>query len=178
MKISRIFLATIIAASLSTCTAFADTEIAVTGWAAQNSIYSDNSKCDDNKDCKEKCKEFAKDPIKALQAKKEKVQALLKEGKITKEEADKKTAWIDSKIKEIESFNKLPLQQKKDKLISDCKAAVEKRVSEGKLDRAKADTILNEYTEKINTWDGTGYPKFRFKCFKDRFMKPDTDSNT
>ena len=60
---------------------------------------------------------------------------------------------IDAKIKEIESFNKLSVKQKKEKLISDFKLRVEQKVTEGKLDRAKADTLIKDFTEETNIAD-------------------------
>lgn len=100
------------------------------------------------------------DPVKALQARKEKVQEYLKEGKITKDKADAINAKIDSKIKAIQEFNKLTLPQKKDKLKSDIKAAVEKKVKDGKLTQDKANEVIKEYNEKVENWDGTGRPPF------------------
>lgn len=112
----------------------------------------------DAKDFRHNREEFNKDPVKFLEEKKIKIQTLLKEGKITKEKADEITARLDSKIKEIQSFNKLTLQQKREKLINDCRTLIDKQVKEGKLDSAKASGIISDYTEKINKWDGTGYP--------------------
>lgn len=109
---------------------------------------------------------WAKDPIGALESKKAEVQILLKEGKITKDNADKMTKRIDAKIAEIKEFNKLTLQQKKDRLIKDCKNRLDLLVKDGKIDRKKADGILKSYTEKIRQWDGTGYPKYFEKCMK------------
>lgn len=168
MNISRIFLIAAVIISLTANTAFA---APVTNEPQQNSFTRESGKDLELKHDEE----FAKDPIKALQNRKEKIQALLKEGKITKEKADEKIARIDSKIKEIESFNKLTLKQKKEKLIDDCRASVEKRVKEGKLDKAEADTILKNYTEKINKWDGKGYPHFHLKSGKEgKCKKHDT----
>lgn len=112
-------------------------------------------------------KEFKgqQDPIKALESKKEKIQAKLKDGKITKEKADRITAKIDAKIKEIQEFNRLTLQQKKDKLIRDFKAFANKRVKDGKLTQDEADKLIKSYTDKVNQWDGNGYPKFGKRGF-------------
>jgi lipoate-protein ligase A len=106
------------------------------------------------------------DPIKALENKKEQIQSRLKEGKITTEKADAITARIDTKIREIQEFNKLSVPQKKDKLIREFKARMDKKVSEGRLTQDKADELIKNYTEKVNQWDGQGYPKFGKKgCF-------------
>lgn len=165
MNISKLLSTVVVIISLTTTTAFATIDTPVSNGSTQNHIVTE-PKQDIKKDFKQKHDEFNKDPIKALENRKVKIQSLLKEGKITKEKADKKTARIDSKIKEIQTFNKLTLQQKKDKLINDCKTSVEKLVKEGKLDRTKADTILKNHTEKINKWDGNGYPQFHSKRSK------------
>lgn len=106
------------------------------------------------------CEECLKDPIAALEEKKSEISDLLKEGKITQQKADEMINRIDAKIAEIKAFSKLTLQQKKDKLIKDCKNRLDVLVKAGKFDRKKADEILKNYTEKIKQWDGTGYPKF------------------
>lgn len=164
MKFSRIIATIVAIACFSTLTAFAAPD---TGTSRQN---GENAKIEKkhfkDKDFKKFREEFSKDPIKALQGRKEKVQSLLKEGKITREKADEITARIDSKIKEIQEFNKLPLQQKKEKLVSDFKALMEKKVNSGKLTREKADTMVREFTEKIEKWDGKGYPIFDKSWFR------------
>lgn len=111
--------------------------------------------------------EFEKEPLKLLENRKAEIQSLLKDGKITKEEAAGKIERFDIRIKEIQSFNRLTLKQKKDKLTKDCKKYLDKQVAEGKLDKTKADTIFKKYSERINKWDGNGYPKFHLKrCFR------------
>ena len=116
------------------------------------------------------------DPIKALENKKERVRALLKEGKIEKEKADKITAGIDARIKKIREFNSLNLQQKKDRLISNYKAFIEKRVKSGDLSQDKATDMIAKYTDKVSQWDGAGYPWFVKKglCGKCSREKGDT----
>ncbi len=110
-----------------------------------------------------------KDPLKRLQEKREKIQSLLKEGKITKEKADSITSRIDSKIKKIEEFNKLSPEQKKEKLMNDFKERLEKKVKDGRLTRGKADSMLKEFTEKVQKWDGNGYPGFLGKGLKNEY---------
>lgn len=173
MNISKIFSVAAVIISLTATTAFGATDIMTSNGTRQNSVVTE-SKPHVKKECKQKHEEFSKDPLRALESRKVKIQSLLKEGKITKENADERIARIDSKIKEIQSFNKLTLPQKKDKLIYDCKASVEKLVKEGKLDRVKADTLLKNYSEKINKWDGNGYPHFHTKCSKGECKKPAT----
>lgn len=125
---------------------------------------------------KEKCEKFSKDPLKALQNKKEIIRAHEKDGKITKAKADAINARIDAKIKEIQQFNSLTVQQKRAKLINDYKASVTKRVKSGKLTQDKADTMIKDFTDKITRWDGTGYPQFHGKRFKDK-AKSDSTAN-
>ncbi|MCR4434934.1 MAG: hypothetical protein QHH06_05315 [Clostridiales bacterium] len=101
-----------------------------------------------------------KDPLQALQDKKERVQSLLKEGKITKEKADAIIAKIDLKIKNIKEFNSLTLPQKKDRLKSNFKASMDKKVKDGKLTQDKANELIKDFNEKVEKWDGSGYPEF------------------
>ncbi|MDP4180278.1 MAG: hypothetical protein Q8942_04205 [Bacillota bacterium] len=165
MKISKIISTAALIVSLSSSLAFANNDTnASKGFVNNIFVKEANERAD--KDLKIKHEDFIKDPIKALENKKEKIQSLVKEGKISKEIADEKIAKIDSKIKEIKIFNNLPLEQKREKLINNRKTHIEKLVKEGKLDRSKADSILKDYTEKINKWDGNGYPRFHSKCKK------------
>lgn len=102
--------------------------------------------------------EQEKDPIQRLQARKEKIKVLLAQGKISKEVAEAKITLIDAKIKEIEEFNKLPLPEKKDKLINHFKTFMNDKVKEGKISREKADELITKYTERVRQWDGSGSP--------------------
>lgn len=111
-----------------------------------------------DKDC-----EVEQDPIEKLKNKKQKVKELLDGGKITKEEADDLNAKIDAKIKEIQEFNKLTVEQKRDKLTKRFKDKMNNRVKEGKMTREKADEIIKEFNKKIEQWDGKGYPGFMHK---------------
>ncbi len=106
---------------------------------------------------------FEKDPIKALECKKERVLKLYQDGKLTKEKADEIVAKIDNKILEIKDFQKLPLDQKKEKLLKDCETRLNEMVKNGKMDQKTAEDKFKDYVEKINSWDGTGYPRFHGK---------------
>jgi len=128
------------------------------------------------KGVKQKCDSFSKDPLKVLQSKKEKIKSLLKEKKITKEKADAMTARIDAMIKEIQKYDSLPLQGKRDVLINNFKASVDKRVKNGRLTQDVADTMVKDFTDKITKWDGKGYPQFQMKGFKDKGKHRGTDS--
>ena len=113
-----------------------------------------------------KCADFDKDPVKALECRKAKIQSMLKAGEITKEEAAEKTARIDARIAKINEFNKLTLPQKKAKLIEDFKASVNNKVKDGRITQEKADTLTREFNEMIGNWDGNGYPWLQGKWFK------------
>ncbi|MDP4179659.1 MAG: hypothetical protein Q8942_01050 [Bacillota bacterium] len=108
------------------------------------------------------------DPLKMLQSRKDDIQTKLKDGKITQADATAEIAKIDAKIKEIEAFNALTLDEKKAKLTSDYKTNLQKQVTDGKLTQDKADTMLKEYSDKIANWDGTGYPEFGMFMAGDR----------
>ncbi len=180
MNLTKIFSTAAVIISLTATTTFAATDFSTSKESLSSTTITESRQYADKdlKDLKEKHRkfreEFRKDPINALESRKSEIQSLLKEGKITKEEADKKIERLDSKIKEIQNFNRLTLPQKKDKLINDCKSSLEKRVKEGKIDRNKADQIIKDYTEKINKWDGNGYPQFHSKPPKCKCM-PDND---
>ncbi len=128
----------------------------------------------DKKDFRKKKEGFdgQQDPVKMLEEKKERVQGLLKEGKLTKDEADEITAKIDARIQKIREFNSLTLPQKKDALIASFKTRMEKKVKEGKVSREEADSRIRSYTDKVNKWDGSGNPGFLKKdCDKSEHKK-------
>lgn len=106
------------------------------------------------------------DPEKMLESKKERVQSMLKDGKIDQEKANEIIDGIDLKLKEIQEFNSLTLEQKKAKLLGDLKTSLDQRVADGKLTQEKADECLKNYAEKLETWDGSGYPGFHGRGFK------------
>lgn len=110
--------------------------------------------------CRGACELEKQDPIKVLENCKTKIQAMLKDGKITEEKANSKIAKIDEEIKKIKEFNALTLDQKKEKLTNDFKTFIQKQVQDGKLTQEKADEILKKFTDKLAKWDGIGYPKF------------------
>ena len=104
--------------------------------------------------------EFVKDPLGTLEKRKNEVQQLLKEGKIPKEKAESILKRIDEKMAEIKAFNGLSLEEKREKLIRDCREYLDGQVKKGLLEPEKAERIYKEYAEKIKKWDGTGYPRF------------------
>ncbi|HHW49000.1 MAG TPA: DUF2680 domain-containing protein [Clostridiaceae bacterium] len=175
MKLSRILSCAVVAACLTTTMVFAapgapniqKTPGAPGEQNIEKPIKQQNDKDifgSKNHDNKHDMKKF-KDPLEALKQKKEKIQSMLKEGKITKEKADEITAKIDKKIKEIEEFNKLSPEQKKANLTDKFKAFIEKRVKKGKLTREEADEMIKKFNEKLQSWDGKGYPDFFKKGF-------------
>ncbi len=103
------------------------------------------------------------DPIKALEALKERVEKSLKDGKISQEKADEITIKINTAIEELNKFNSLTLEEKKQQLISDFRAHIDEKVKEGKLTQDKADEIIEKHTKKVNNWDGNGYSRFVIK---------------
>ncbi len=113
-----------------------------------------------------KCADFEKDPVKALECRKAKVQSMLKSGEITKEEANEITARLDAKIAKVKEFNKLTLPQKKAKLVEDFKAAIDSKVKEGRLTKEEAAEMTKMFNEKVAEWDGNGLPKMHGKGFK------------
>lgn len=167
-KVGRIILLVLVVGCLLV-SAFSVIALAQNNGLAENTGYEHvlkgNFVHNDGKCEKFKCNPSKKhkDPVKALEEKKEEVKDLLKQGKITEEEADELIKKIDDMIKKIEEFNRLPLEKKKEVLINKFKEHVEKKVDEGKLTREKADEIIKEHIEKINRWNGKGYPDFKHK---------------
>ena len=165
MKLSKIIITTAVILNLFSAAAFA---------APQSPNSSDNTlqhKSDTIKRNKSGSEKFVdknsdmkncKDPLEILQKKREKVQRLLEEGKISKEKADIITKRIDSRIEEVKEFEKLTPEQKKEKLINRFKESVDRKVKEGKLTEEKAEELYKRFKEKVEKWDGKGYP--RFKC--------------
>ena len=169
MKITKILFTAAVTASLFTTVAFATP----TPSKPTNQVRTEQSSMHNKKDknlhlnhkkCRNgKCTPEFKDPIKFLENRKETILKLEKEGKISKDEADTKIKKIDSKIKGIEEFNKLPVQQKREKIIGKFKEVMARQVKEGKLSQEKADELISEYTKKIQEWDGNGMPEFYHK---------------
>jgi len=102
----------------------------------------------------------APDPIEGLQARKECIRERLSAGKISQDRATKLLQHIDAKIAELQAFNQLTPAQKKTKLIIDFTARINAKVKEGKITRDKADQAIAQFTAKVKSWDGQGYPPF------------------
>lgn len=164
MNLTKIVSSGLIAISLTTTLTFAAPEASYENSQSKFTIQQpmDKDRCEFNKNSRHKHKNSDKriDPLEVLEKRKESVQLKLKEGKISKEEADAKIERIDAFIKKIKEFNSLPLDQKKQKLITDFRGAMDKKISEGKLSKEKADKLIEKFNEKIDKWDGTGYPMF------------------
>jgi vacuolar-type H+-ATPase subunit I/STV1 len=169
VKFSKIVITTAIMAVLSSVSVFAApraTETPKTDTTQQKNHCEQKRGNEINKDrAKDKGSDTQIDPIERLKKKKAKVKELLDAGKITKEEADDLNARIDAKIKEIEEFNKLTAEQKREKLKKGLKEKIDKKVKEGKLSRDKADEIIKKFNKRIDEWDGKGYPGFMHKSY-------------
>jgi len=157
LKFKRITAITALTTCLATSAVFAQVNVDTT---KANNTPPNKIESKEDKELREK------DPIKYLERMKQKVQTLLKEGKITKEEADKINAKIDEKIKKINEFNRLPLDKKKEKLLSNLKDHLEKKVKEGKLTKSQMNKIMKDYEKKVKEWDGNGFPPAPFKGCK------------
>ena len=127
------------------------------------------------RDRKKVWEEFEKDPITVLENRKKEIEGLLKEGRISKEEAEAILRRIDKGIAEIKEFNGLPLEEKRARLIRDCKDYLDSLVERGEMDRDKADRIFEKYSDRTNKWDGTGYPRFFRKAGKPKNGKSERD---
>lgn len=100
------------------------------------------------------------DPVKELKTLKSKAQEDYKQGRISKDELELRLSKIDRKLDAIKEFSRLSLEQKKDRLVTDFKKAVNKKVQEGKITENESDRILQHFTETVNQWDGQGFPSF------------------
>lgn len=147
MKFKNGILAAALVTSLTVSATFATPSLANVELSAQTGT----------KQVAEVCRE-QRDPIKALEAKKERVQAKFKAGKITKQEADEAIAKIDAKIKKVEEFNQLKPDQKKEWLINHFTEKINQKVSDGKLSKEEGQKLIERVTEKVQEWDGEGYP--------------------
>ena len=169
MMICKILLTAAVTANLFTTVAFA----APTSSKPTNPVKTEQSNVHnkedkdlhlDHKKCRNgNCTGEFKDPVKSLENRKETILKLEKEGKISKEEADKKIKKIDSKIKGIEEFNKLTVEQKREIIIEKFKVVMASQVKEGKISQERSDELISEYTKKIQEWDGNGMPGFYHK---------------
>lgn len=142
--------------------------LSVSGYAVTDTVSVETVKTDFAHKGNFDRDDFKKDPIAALEGRKNEILKHLNEGKIPKEEADAIIKKIDARIAEVKNFNTLTLDQKRDKLLKDCKSRLDLLVKDGKLDKKKADDMLKKYTDKIKQWDGVGYPKFFEKGMKGR----------
>ncbi len=112
----------------------------------------------EHKDSKKK-----EDPIKILKERKKKIESLRKEGKISDEKAKELTKKINERIKKVEEFKKLPLNKKKELLLQSFKVKLDSLLKAGEITQEQADEILKEFLEKLEKWDGSGYPGFHGK---------------
>jgi arginyl-tRNA synthetase len=104
-----------------------------------------------------------KDPIKRLEERKERVQKDYKEGKITKEEADKITKKLDEHITKIKEFNSLSLPEKKDHLSKRFNIHLDNQIAEGKLTKEEGAKLLEDFNKDLKDWDGKEPPRFMHK---------------
>ena len=134
MKRSRTIAIATIIGSLVTTTAFASSNITFTAAARPGqleTVRTNTTNCSAKNKTRNQTKQKGQtDPIKALELRKERIKQQLKEGKITKEKADEIITKIDAKIEEIQEFNNMTVQQKKDSLIRRFKTSIEQKVKE------------------------------------------------
>ncbi|HPC99820.1 MAG TPA: hypothetical protein PLA01_00550 [Acetivibrio sp.] len=171
MKFSRMLLTATIITIISSASAFAAPSAKDSGLSESNAVQQQNKECEKGHCTAKKkgdCEEKLKDPIEMLQRKKQKVQELYDGGKITKEEADELIKRIDAKIREIQEFNSLPLDKKKEKLLAGFKEKVESKVKEGKLTKKEADELIKKFTERLKEWDGKGYPGYKSGKYREK----------
>ncbi|MCX7709518.1 MAG: hypothetical protein N2484_06675 [Clostridia bacterium] len=120
------------------------------------------------------------DPAQLLEKRKADIQQRVKDGKLTQTEADKAIAQVEAKVKEMQEFNSLTLEQKREKLLNDFTASISQRVKDGKLTQAEADKNIAEFKTKLSNWDGSGRMPFHRKGFDGRghFQKGEKTNNS
>lgn len=101
------------------------------------------------------------DPQERIQKEKEAIQQKVTDGKLTQEEADKKIAELDQRIKEMQEFNNLTLDQKKEKLLNGFTTSINENVKNSKMTQEQADKTIADFKTKLGAWDGTGNPPFQ-----------------
>lgn len=100
------------------------------------------------------------DPAQMLEKQKANLQQRVADGKMTQEEADKAIAQMEQKVKEMQDFNALTPEQKKEKLLNEFTTSTNERVTAGKLTQEKADQAIADFKAKLDKWDGTGNMPF------------------
>ena len=109
------------------------------------------------------------DLLKELQNKKAAVEQELSDGLISESQASRMTSHIDLKIKEIETFNSMSPQEKKNKLLEDFTLRIGKFVKSGGLEKDTGDKKIEDYKLKLEKWNGEG--AFPMKDKEDRGRK-------
>ena len=93
-------------------------------------------------------------PLTMLENRKDNLQSLVTEGKITQAQANIEISKIDAKITETKAFEALTLAEKRVKLTSDMETRLALEVKEGRITQTEADTQLAEFKTNIATWTG------------------------
>ncbi|AEF16917.1 hypothetical protein Thexy_0876 [Thermoanaerobacterium xylanolyticum LX-11] len=153
-KSKKIIATAVIGTVLLTSIAFADTS---TSSSQVNSSSSTSQTVKINK-------KF--DPIQTLENLKTKIEEKYSQGKISQDEENKILAKINTDEQKIEDFNNMTLDQKKQTLIDDFTNIVNNKVKNGKITQDKANTLIKNFTDKVNKWDGNGYPQFVTRYLK------------
>ncbi|MGJ7044890.1 hypothetical protein [Thermoanaerobacterium thermosulfurigenes] len=153
-KSKKIIATAVIGTVLLTSIAFADTS---TSSSQVNSSSSTSQTVKINK-------KF--DPIQTLENLKTKIEEKYSQGKISQDEENKILAKINTAEQKIEDFNNMTLDQKKQTLIDDFTNIVNNQVKNGKITQDKANTLIKNFTDKVNKWDGNGYPQFVTRYLK------------
>ncbi len=108
---------------------------------------------------KKQCEKCHKDPLKRLEATKEKISKDLKEGKISKEKADELTKKVDVRIAKIKEFNSLSLPEKKQQLSEKFKSRLDEAIKEGRVTKEEGEQLQADFEKQLKDWDGSRPPK-------------------
>ncbi|ADL69453.1 hypothetical protein Tthe_1969 [Thermoanaerobacterium thermosaccharolyticum DSM 571] len=156
-KSKKIIATAVISTVLLSSIAFADTTI-VPSQSSSNVSTSQSAKTSKKAD-----------PIQLLENLKAKIEEKYSQGKISQNQENNIITKINSAEQKIENFNNMTLDQKKQTLIDYFTTIVNNEVKNGKITQDKANTLIKNFTDKVNKWDGTGYPPVVMKYLK-RYM--------
>ncbi|KAA5807991.1 hypothetical protein [Thermoanaerobacterium thermosaccharolyticum] len=153
-KSKKIIATVVISTVLLSSIAFADTTI-VPSQSSSNVSTSQSAKTSKKAD-----------PIQLLENLKAKIEEKYSQGKISQNQENNIITKINSAEQKIENFNNMTLDQKKQTLIDYFTTIVNNQVKNGKITQDKANTLIKNFTDKVNKWDGTGYPPVVMKYLK------------
>lgn len=159
LKFSAVFM---LSAALFSCNVLASGELQPVAQNVAEHIVHFEKKGLSRQEFEKFSEELKNNPVKALEDRKAEIESAVKEGKLPREKADKMIDHINKIISSVKDFDKLSVTQKKEKLKKDFNTIIEKKIEKGYINKDKADALIKDFGDKIEKWDGKGYPQFNF----------------